>query len=371
MPPEPPDFSRDVRCILGLPFDAVSEDQAQRSLRRSIQARRRCFLSTPNLNFAVACQSDAVFRASVMQSDLSVADGWPIVAIARLTGAPLPGRVTGSGLFERLVASTERPPVSVYFFGGPDGAARAACARLNDESRGVRCVGYEAPGFGTIDEMSSDASLGCLNSARPDFVVVALGAKKGQAWIQRNFEQIEAPVVSHLGAVVNFAAGTVRRAPRWVQAARLEWLWRIKEERSLWRRYLKDGLSLLRLGAAQVLPFAIDQWRVRHDRSGARVAQAQVRQSDAGCVLELIGTWSASNSFELRATLATAAESRTAVFVELSRCGGLDVRAIGLLLLLHGWQTRNSLGWSITNASHRSRESLRFAGAEFLLETLH
>src|SRR5258706_5997099 len=107
-----PDFSRDVRCVFGLPFDVLTEAQAEQALRRAIETRARCFLSTPNLNFAIACQTDAEFRQSVLASDLNVADGWPIVAAARLTGAALPARVAGSRLFERLVASSRRPAVS-------------------------------------------------------------------------------------------------------------------------------------------------------------------------------------------------------------------------------------------------------------------
>ena len=68
-------------------------------------------------------------------------------------------------------------------------------------------------------------------------------------------------MVSHLGAVVNFAAGTVKRAPRWMQKSGLEWLWRIKEEPHLLNRYKSDGLALCRLMALRVLPLAFsNQW---------------------------------------------------------------------------------------------------------------
>ncbi len=238
---------REVICLFGLPFDVVTMDETVRRVRDAVQARQRLFLSTPNLNFLIGCQRDAAFRQSVIDSDLSIADGMPLVWISRWLGTPLPERVTGSGLFERLRDEPAPPghePIKVYFFGGPPGAAEAASRNMNTRAAGMVCVGYETPGFGSIEEMSGQDVLDRINASNADFLIVALGAVKGQAWIQRNRTHLLAPVISHLGAVVNFAAGTVSRAPSWVQRAGLEWLWRIKEEPALWRRYWRDALAL-------------------------------------------------------------------------------------------------------------------------------
>ena len=254
---DPDVHDRDVVCILGLPFDAITLPDAVQRVRDAISARRPLFLSTPNLNFLIGCQYDAAFRASIIASDLSVADGMPLVWISRLLGTPLPERVTGSGLFERLrndPLPPGCPPIRVYFFGGPQGAAEAAARRLNAESTAMVCVGYESPGFGSVENMSGQDALDRINASGADFLVVALGAAKGQAWIQRNRDRLKVPVISHLGAVVNFEAGTVSRAPAWVQRSGLEWLWRIKEEPALSKRYARDARALLGLLAGKVLP---------------------------------------------------------------------------------------------------------------------
>jgi N-acetylglucosaminyldiphosphoundecaprenol N-acetyl-beta-D-mannosaminyltransferase len=363
----PPDFSRDVRCVLGLPFDCVTETQAGEALLLAIDRRKRCFLSTPNLNFAVECLSDPDFRASVLQSDLNLADGWPIVAISRLVGAALPERVAGSTLFERLVAAPRRPPVAAYFFGGPDGAARAACERLNSRPSGVVCAGFDSPGFGSIAEMGSVTHLDRLNAARPDIVVVALGAKKGQAWILNNLERIDAPVISHLGAVVNFAAGTVSRAPQWVQGARLEWLWRIKEEPSLWKRYARDGLSLLYLLATRVVPFAVQQ-RLSAPSPEALTQAASSRSEVAGrTVLRLAGDWTYVNVAPLRSLFASHAASGGAVSLDLTAVSHLDSAAIALLALLYGWQLKTKESWEVVGTSRAMRKTLWLACADYLL----
>lgn len=240
--------------LAGLPFHPVTTAQAADLLCTAMHTRQRLFLSTPNLNFLVAAQTDAAFRESVLRSHLSVADGMPILWLARRQGTPLPERVAGSSLFDALRHGAGQHilgrPIRVFFFGGPPGVAQKACDVLNEEhAQGgpMQGVGALCPGFGTVQDMSAPEVLQAINASQADFLVVALGAKKGQAWILHNLGQLQVPVVSHLGAVVNFVAGTVQRAPAAWQRAGLEWLWRIKEEPALFGRYWNDGLALFGL----------------------------------------------------------------------------------------------------------------------------
>src|SRR5207244_10946213 len=100
------------------------------------------------------------------------------------------------------------------------------------------------PGFGSVEEMSRDHIIDKVNAGAADFLAVSLGAKKGQLWLHRNHQRLTIPVRAHLGVTVNFQAGTVKRAPLRLRAWGLEWLWRIKEEPHLWRRYAHDGRVL-------------------------------------------------------------------------------------------------------------------------------
>ena len=366
----PPDFQRDVRCVLGLPFDVVTEAQAEGVIRRAIRDRNRCFLSTPNLNFVAGCLSDAEFRSSVLASDLSIADGWPIVAVARLLGIPLPERVAGSSLFERIRHSS-RPAVSVYLFGGPEGAAKAACEQLNSTESGVTCVGFDAPGFGTVEQMSSTENLKRINAAAADFVIVALGAKKGQAWIRRNLGRINAPVVSHLGAVVNFAAQTLARAPLWMQRMGLEWAWRIKEEPGLWRRYANDGLALFSLLAWRVLPNALYALVWRPGRRATASAKANLFVTPSGTTVGLEGAWTHANLAPLRTAFSSEDVIGKPLVIDLARVTYLDSAAIGLLSLLYSAHECSGLSWRIKATSPQARRLLRWACAEYVLEERH
>lgn len=244
---------RKVHYLLGLPFDAVTLDEAVAHIRLAIAQRSRCFISTPNLNFLITAQKNVDFRNSVVNSDLSLADGMPIVWLAKLLGIPLKERVAGSDLFD-VLRNGKGEKIKVYFFGGPPGAAVQAAAKINIEGKGMVCVGFQSPGYGSLADLSSAETIDKINQSGADFLVVALGAVKGQAWIEHNLPALHVPVVSHLGAVINFVAGSITRAPRWMQKTGLEWLWRIKEEPSLWRRYLFDGVELTKLLFVQVLP---------------------------------------------------------------------------------------------------------------------
>jgi N-acetylglucosaminyldiphosphoundecaprenol N-acetyl-beta-D-mannosaminyltransferase len=241
------DACRNIHYMLGLPFDAVTLDQAVARIRYAVQTRTPCFLSTPNLNFLIAAQSNEAFRQSVIHSDLSLADGMPIVWLAKLMGIPIPERVAGSDVFEVLRRASGSSKIKIYFFGGTPGVAQLAAEKINSEDGGLVCVGWDSPGFGDVKEMSGELTLERINRSEADFLIVSLGAVKGQAWIEFNRSRINAPVVSHLGAVVNFVAGNVQRAPVWMQKSGFEWLWRIREEPGLWRRYFSDGIELCKL----------------------------------------------------------------------------------------------------------------------------
>jgi N-acetylglucosaminyldiphosphoundecaprenol N-acetyl-beta-D-mannosaminyltransferase len=336
------DLGRELHCLLGLVFDAITLDEAVRRVRRCAREATRCFVSTPNVNFAIAAQRDAAFRDSVLHSDLSLADGMPIVWLARWLGVPVTERVAGSDLFERLVTEPGQP-LGVYFFGGAPGVAAAAGERLNARAGGLRCVGHESPGFGSVEEMSSAAQIERINASGADFVVVALGAKKGQAWIERNRARLSAPLISHLGAVVNFAGGTVLRAPRWAQRTGLEWLWRIKEEPALWQRYLRDGIALAGIVATRVLPRAA---RARWKRAEVEACEAGSFElvPDAGAaVLRLRGTWTSNRLAPLRRELARLLREGRTVQVDIEHVTRVDSALPALLLLVDRWQVEPAI----------------------------
>jgi N-acetylglucosaminyldiphosphoundecaprenol N-acetyl-beta-D-mannosaminyltransferase len=337
------DLGRDVHALLGLVFDRIDLGGAVRHIQHCVATRRRCFLSTPNVNFVAAAAQEREFRGSVLRSDLSVADGFPIVLAARWMGLAFPGRVAGADLFERLQRSgrsAERPPIKLFLFGGPPGVGAQAAAQLNAEGQGFECVGHDEGGFGDIEAMSSQPTIDRINASGAEFVLVALGAKKGQAWIERNRARLQAPVISHLGAVINFAAQSIERAPTWMQRLGLEWVWRIVQEPQLWRRYWSDGRMLTGTVLTRLLPWSARRWLGRLPSGARQAARFNVeRVSASQAVISLAGNWRGNaDQSALRRTLADLLRTGSSVEFDLSAAPALDSTLLGLMSLIDAWQ---------------------------------
>ncbi|HEY4067081.1 MAG TPA: WecB/TagA/CpsF family glycosyltransferase [Burkholderiaceae bacterium] len=365
---------REVVCLLGLPIDVVDLKAAVSRVTHAIRMRERCLVSTPNVNFLVAAQKSAEFRRSVQRSQLVLADGSPVIWLSKLMGAPLPERVSGADLFEALrhgQPASAKVPVKVFFFGGPPGAAESASEQLGTGAREDASVGvgFDEAGFGSISDMSSPEQIDKINASAADFLVVSLGAAKGQSWILNNLERVTTPVISHLGAVVNFVSGRVTRAPVWVRRLHLEWLFRIWQEPALWRRYAGDAITALLMFASHVAPFIVwnrvlwlarDLRGVKTDRLGAvwELTGAHPR-------LVLSGALSRGNLAPLRVALEQMPHDHR-VEVDCSALVSLDLYGLGLLA--SAFDTHDEQAFTFSGLHWSLAKLLRFAGAGYLLE---
>ena len=251
-------LNRKVYGLLGVPVDAETLQSVQEIIRTAVLRRTRFLISTVNLNFVMLSRLDQGFRKSLLSSDLCTIDGMPVVWIARALRIPVSERVAGSDIFDALVHSPVLSrKLNIILFGGPGGVAAKAAANINAGSRHAICVAAISPGFGNLDQISTPALVEEINAANADLLSVSLGAEKGQAWLLRNDSALSVPIRVHLGATINFHAGTVARAPLALRKLGGEWLWRIKEEPRLLKRYLRDGCIFLYLMVTKILPFAL------------------------------------------------------------------------------------------------------------------
>lgn len=329
------DLYRNFHSILGLPVDVLGMDAAVARVYSAIDNNDPCFISTPNLNFLIASQKDKCFRQSIINSDLSLADGLPLVWIAKLLRVPLYERVAGSSLIEAIMHSEPSTVhrVKVFFFGGMYDVADQACEKLAQFPCGIKCVGSLNPGIGSIEEMSQDSTIEIINNSGAEFIIVSLGAKKGQAWIERNRHRLTAPVISHLGAVVNFIAGTVDRAPISWQRMGLEWLWRIKSEPRLWKRYFFDGMGFLKLLFTQILPYALIIHQNRNTYRDDTSVSISVSQEKSGIIISISGDVIEKNLQPVRDIFAIHIPVNVNVYINLNNVRYIDPCAIGLLLI--------------------------------------
>ena len=364
------DLCREVYCVLGMPIDAIEMPAVLETIYAAAANAKPCLISTPNLNFLVNSWSDPEFRESLLLSDLCPADGMPIVWIARLLGVPI-RRVAGSDIFDTLKSrppGAGRRPVKVFLFGATEAIAAQACERLNRNAVGVECVGWLCPGFGDLDELSQEHFVDQINESDADFLVVALGARKGQSWLRRNHDRLRIPIRCHLGATVNFQAGAVRRAPYAFQKLSLEWLWRVKEEPSLFWRYWNDGLVLLGLLFGRALPLACRErwWLMRAHRDELDFAIAET-ENDHSVRLHLSGCARADQVPETILSLRKAAASQKQISIDLSEVRIVDVRFLGLLLMFVKQMSACRRAPQFVGASRKVQRLFRLNGVQYLL----
>lgn len=194
---------------------------------------------TPNVDHVVKAETNADFRRAYSRADLCLADGMPILWAARLLGSPLPEKVSGSDLVRPLAKLAAEHGWRVYLLGGGPGVVEQAGGMMARDL-GVHVVGTDAP-LVAHDGSSVDAEaiVARVVAARPQLVLVALGAPKQELWIDRHRDAIRPAVAMGVGGSLDFLTGRVRRAPQWMSRAGLEWMYRLGQEpRRMWRRYL-------------------------------------------------------------------------------------------------------------------------------------
>lgn len=361
----PDDLSRNVYGLLGLPLDALNFPDLLRSVEGAVKSAAPFLISTPNVNFLVTSQRDDEFRESILQSDLCLVDGMPLIWIAKLLNIPVKERIAGSDLFGRLKSAARKsPPIKIFLLGGADGAAETVRNNLNSEGCGLRCVGALNPGFGTVEEISSTPIIDAINASGADILGVFFGAQKAQAWLMRNHHKIHVPVRAQFGATINFEAGTIKRAPRLIRSTGFEWLWRIKEEPYLWRRYWNDGRALLKLFLTSALPLAIESRLRRRKSSGFAI---KLRGDAPRCIIELEGDAVAQNVDHAIGVFRRGLARKAHMLLDISEVRSIDARMFGLLLMLRKSLARNGLRLSVVGASTELRRAFRLNRFEFLL----
>jgi N-acetylglucosaminyldiphosphoundecaprenol N-acetyl-beta-D-mannosaminyltransferase len=313
---------------------------------------------------------DAEFRESLLSSDLCCVDGMPVVWLARLFGIPVAQRVSGSDLFDTIRSNCDQSrPIKVFLFGGGEGVAQTVSQLINARPSGMHCVGWLNPGFGTIAEMSRPDIIETINNSNADLLAVFLSAKKAQSWLVLNHERLSVPVRGQFGATINYQAGLVRRAPLILQRLGFEWLWRIKEEPYLWRRYWKDGLSLARLVITRAMPVAIGlAWHRCTQKDDDEQLSFEKHERDGFIVVSLIGKATNANvTKSIPIFRSLVAEDRN-IAIDLSQIKSIGPRYFGLLLMLRKQIRKNGKILKIEGVSKKSKRMFWFNGFQFLLD---
>lgn len=224
-----------TRVLFGLPITACTIEDVLALCADAVRSRNRVLVGVVNAAKVVKLRRDEVLRTSLLGSDIVLADGQSVVWASRLLGRPLPERVTGIDLFERLLELADRNRSRVYLLGARPDVVKALERRIHERFPGVVIVGA-ADGY--FDAADAPAVAARIRDAKADMVFLGMPTPKKEIFLARYGDDLGAPVLHGVGGSFDVLAGLTRRAPLVWQRAGLEWFYRLLQEpRRLWRRY--------------------------------------------------------------------------------------------------------------------------------------
>jgi N-acetylglucosaminyldiphosphoundecaprenol N-acetyl-beta-D-mannosaminyltransferase len=228
--------------MFGIAIDNLRFEDLVVRIRERVASREPGYIVTPNVDHICRLQHDADFQAAYADASMTLADGMPIMWAGRLLGCPLQEKLSGSDMVPRLSAEAERLGLSVFLLGAAPGVGDEAAAVLRTRFPKLDIRGVYSPPLGfEQDPFELETMIAAVRKAAPDICFVALGSPKQEIVIHQHHAAMQVPVTLGIGAGLDFVAGRVKRAPRWMQRVGLEWLWRVcQEPRRLARRYFID-----------------------------------------------------------------------------------------------------------------------------------
>jgi N-acetylglucosaminyldiphosphoundecaprenol N-acetyl-beta-D-mannosaminyltransferase len=233
---------------------AVSTDEAVDLIARRVASGRGGFVLTPNLDHLALSRRNPDFGAAYARVFLSLVDGMPLVATSRLLRLPIREKVSGSDLFEPLMARCARDRIPVFFLGATPGTCEAAGRKLRAQHPGIELTGYDASHFDMeVDPAAAREAFRRARDRGARLILACLPSVK--TLMLYHFESDYRPAVGlGIGSALAFYAGEVPRAPVWMSRLGVEWLYRLaREPRRLWRRYLVEDPQALPILARMAL----------------------------------------------------------------------------------------------------------------------
>ncbi len=236
--------------ILNVSFDNLSLKELLEQLHQGV-------VFTPNVDHLMKLQHDEEFFKTYVDADYRVCDSQVLMYSASLLGTPLKEKISGSDLFPAFCKFHQHhDAVTIFLLGGKTGVADRAQTKINQKIGREIVIGAHSPSFGF--EKSEQECLELIervNDSKATVLAVGVGAPKQEKWIHKYRDKFtHVKIFLAIGATIDFEAGTLQRAPKWMSQLGLESLFRIySDPKRLWKRYLVEDLPFFWLLIRQKL----------------------------------------------------------------------------------------------------------------------
>lgn len=233
--------------LFDITVDCLTMDQVLEHIEAFIAEKRPSYVVPVNTDVIVQIERDRQLKEIVDHADLVLVDGQPLIWISKLFRRPVVEKISGSDLVPLLCEHAAQKGQSIFILGGKRQVLQRARENLENRYPGIQVVGTYSPPLGFENDAEELRRIDdYICRAQPDILVVCLGCPKQEKWVYEHYRQCSATVTICAGATVDFIAGSVKRAPKWMSDCGLEWLYRtIQEPRRLARRYWNDFVFMI------------------------------------------------------------------------------------------------------------------------------
>ena len=243
--------------LLNSGFAPLTLDATVDRIVERIQAGQRGYLCTVNVAILMMMRDDPRLQRFVENAALVVADGQPLIWSARMLRRPLPERVTGVDLVERLCERAAREGLGVYLLGAKKDVVDTLAAKLRDRYPGLVLAGVADGYFG---DGESEARARAVAASGAKILVVAMGVPRQEHFIEEYWDRLGVSFAIGVGGSFDVLAGLRKRAPEIVQRVGMEWAFRlVQEPRRLWKRYLLTNARFVSLMSREIVSSLIQR----------------------------------------------------------------------------------------------------------------
>ncbi len=230
-------------------IDNLTMKEALNRIDELIQEKHNAYVVTPNVDHIVQLERGGPLTEVYKNADLILTDGKPLIWISRWYGTPIKEKISGSDLFPRLCQLASKKGYRMYFLGAAEGVAAKAAKNLEGRFPGLQVVGTYSPPYGfEKDETELEKIKNQIIDVKPHILIVGLGCPKQELFILKHKDELGVPVSLGLGASLDFEAGIIKRAPKWMSDIGFEWVYRIfQDPKRLAKRYLVYDIKIFEL----------------------------------------------------------------------------------------------------------------------------
>lgn len=235
--------------LLNTYVNNVNMEEAIQAIEDMIASEKKSYIVAINVDVVMKIENDSYLKEITDEADMVLVDGKPLEWIAKWHKRPIKAKISGSDLVPILCERAAEKGYSIFIIGGKEGIAEEAKQNLERDLPGIRIVGTYAPPFGfEKDEKELSKINAMISDVHPDILIACFGCPKQEKWIYENYQKYDAKVSVCAGATVDFLAGNVNRAPKWMSDHGLEWFYRfLQEPKRMFKRYFIDDVKILNL----------------------------------------------------------------------------------------------------------------------------